>query len=56
VNEQSSAQTVPSLASWDSLRYVLADGTNTIFQTNTPQGQISFVLDEMDTMAQELGR
>lgn len=54
VEDLSLAQGVPQLASWRKVRYVLEDGTNVIFQTNTPVDQIPSVLTEMDTTAKEI--
>jgi multiple sugar transport system substrate-binding protein/sn-glycerol 3-phosphate transport system substrate-binding protein len=54
VEDLSLAQGVPQLASWRKVRYVLEDGTNVIFQTNTPVDQIPSVLTEMDSTAKEI--
>jgi multiple sugar transport system substrate-binding protein len=48
------AKSVPQLASWRKVRYVLQDGMTVFFQTNQPVDQLPAVLDEMDSMAQEL--
>jgi multiple sugar transport system substrate-binding protein len=56
VGDLSLAQGVPHLASWRKVRYVLQDGVTVIFQMNTPVDQLSSVLTEMDTMAQELNK
>lgn len=47
-------QTVPQLASWRTMRYVLEDGLTAIFQDNTPVDQLGSVLAEMDATAAEL--
>jgi multiple sugar transport system substrate-binding protein len=47
------AQDVPQLASWRKVRYVLEDGMTTVFQTTLSADQLPFVLEEMDSMAQE---
>ena len=54
VSDLSLAQGVPQLASWRTVRYVLEDGTNIIFQTNVAVDQISSVLAEMDSTAEEI--
>ncbi len=46
----------PELASWRQVRYVLEDGTLSIFRVNTPVDQIPSVLAEIDAMAEELGK
>ncbi len=46
----------PELASWRQVRYVLEDGTLSIFRTNTKVDQIPTVLAGMDAMAEELGK
>jgi multiple sugar transport system substrate-binding protein len=50
----SQAQGVPQLASWRKVRYVLEDGMTVLFQTNLPVDNLPSVLEEMDSMAQEL--
>ncbi len=48
------AQGVPQLASWRKVRYVLEDGLTTLFQLNLPVAKLPSVLEQMDSMAQEL--
>ena len=48
------ARGVPQLASWRKVRYVLQDGVTVLFQTDLPVDQLTSVLEEMDSMAQEL--
>jgi multiple sugar transport system substrate-binding protein len=48
------AQTVPQMASWRKVRYVLEDGMTVLFQENLPQNKLPDLLVEMDAMAQEL--
>ena len=48
------AQTVPQLASWRKVRYVLEDGMTVIFFTDTPLDQLPSALAEMDSMAEEI--
>ncbi len=48
------AQSVPQLASWRKVRYVLEDGLTVLFQMNLPVDKLPSVLEEMDSMAQEL--
>ncbi len=50
----SQAQGVPQLASWRKVRYVLEDGMTVLFQENLPVDKLPAVLEEMDSMAQEL--
>jgi multiple sugar transport system substrate-binding protein len=50
----SKGQTVPQLASWRKVRYVLEDGMIVLFQENLPVNNLSALLDEMDSMAQGL--
>jgi multiple sugar transport system substrate-binding protein len=47
------AQGVPQLASWRKVRYVLEDGMTMVFQTTLSADKLPFVLEEMDSMAQE---
>ena len=47
------AQTVPQLASWRKVRYILEDGMTVLFQSNLPVDTLPSVLEEMDYMAQE---
>jgi ABC-type glycerol-3-phosphate transport system substrate-binding protein len=48
------AQPVPQLASWRKVRYVLEDGMTVFFQAALPGDKLPSVLEEMDSMAQEL--
>jgi multiple sugar transport system substrate-binding protein/sn-glycerol 3-phosphate transport system substrate-binding protein len=48
------AQGVPQLASWRKVRYVLEDGMTILFQMNLPAAKLPSVLEQMDSMAQEL--
>jgi multiple sugar transport system substrate-binding protein len=50
----SQAQDVPQLASWRKVHYVLEDGMTVLFQTNLSADKLPSVLEEMDSMAQEL--
>jgi multiple sugar transport system substrate-binding protein len=50
------ARSTPELASWRRVRYLLEDGTLSIFRLNVPVDQIPAVLAEMDAMAEELGK
>jgi ABC-type glycerol-3-phosphate transport system substrate-binding protein len=45
----------PGLASWRKARYLLEDGLAHIFQAGLPLEQLPLVLDEMQSMADELG-
>jgi ABC-type glycerol-3-phosphate transport system substrate-binding protein len=47
-------QGTPQVASWRTVRYVLADGAQHIFRLNLPPEQIPSVLQEMQTTAQEI--
>lgn len=49
------AHSVPQFASWRTMRYVLADGTLSIFRMNLPPAMIPDVLSFMDDFARELG-
>jgi multiple sugar transport system substrate-binding protein len=48
------AQGVPQLASWSKARYLLEDGLAVLFQNNLPVDKIPAVLEEMDSMAEEV--
>lgn len=48
------AQRPPQLASWGKARYLLEDGLNFIFLANLPPDQIPSVLDEMQSVAEEI--
>ncbi|MGA2490961.1 MAG: extracellular solute-binding protein [Anaerolineales bacterium] len=48
------AQDVPQLASWRKVRYVLEDGMDVLFLENLSVDKLPSVLDEMDSMAQEV--
>ena len=48
------AQAVPQLASWRKVRYILEDGMKVVFLGNLPVDKIPSVLEEMDSMAQEV--
>jgi ABC-type glycerol-3-phosphate transport system substrate-binding protein len=48
------AQGVPQMASWRKIRYILEDGMTVFFQDNLPVDKLPSMLDEMDSMAQEL--
>jgi multiple sugar transport system substrate-binding protein len=48
------AQGVPQMASWRKVRYVLEDSMTVLFQENLPADKLPSVLEEMDSMAQEL--
>jgi multiple sugar transport system substrate-binding protein len=48
------AQNVPQSASWRRARYVLEDGMTVLFQINLPVEKLPNLLEEMDSMAQEL--
>ncbi len=48
------AQGTPQLASWGQARYLLEDGLNFIFQADLPLEGLPPVLDEMQSMAEEL--
>jgi ABC-type glycerol-3-phosphate transport system substrate-binding protein len=48
------AQGMPQLASWRKVRYVLEDGLAVFYQTALPVDSLPSVLEEMDSMAQEL--
>jgi ABC-type glycerol-3-phosphate transport system substrate-binding protein len=48
------AQGTPQLASWGRVRYLLEDGLNFIFQADLPLEGLPSVLDEMQSMAEEL--
>jgi ABC-type glycerol-3-phosphate transport system substrate-binding protein len=50
------AQNVPQLASWRKVKYVIGDGLSTIFQNNTPEGQLPSILTEMDALAQQMNK
>ena len=50
------AQGVPQRADWRTLRYVLADGTLSIFRMDVPLAEIPGVLAEMDATAEELSK
>jgi multiple sugar transport system substrate-binding protein len=50
------AQNTPELASWRQVRYLLEDGTLSIFRTNLAAEKIPNVLAQMDAMAEELGK
>jgi len=54
VGALSFGQTVPQLASWGDVRYLLEDGITVIFQVDTPVDQLSGILTEMDSMAGQL--
>ena len=41
------AQTVPQLASWRKVRYILEDGMTVLFQSNLPVDTLPSVLEEM---------
>jgi ABC-type glycerol-3-phosphate transport system substrate-binding protein len=56
VDELGLAESVPQLASWRKVRYVLEDGLTTVFQTNTPVAKLPSILAEMDSTAQELNK
>lgn len=45
---------VPQLASWRTVRYVLEDGTFSIFRLNIPLEDLPSILTEMDATAEEL--
>jgi ABC-type glycerol-3-phosphate transport system substrate-binding protein len=47
-------ETVPHLASWRKVRYVLADGLDHIFQVNLPLDGIPSLLDQMQELAEDL--
>ena len=48
------ARNVPQLASWRKVRYVLEDGMTVLFQENLPADKLTMLLEQMDSMAQEL--
>jgi ABC-type glycerol-3-phosphate transport system substrate-binding protein len=48
------ARGVPQRADWRTVRYVLADGTLSIFRMDVPLAQIPDVLAEMDATAEEI--
>ena len=48
------AQAVPQLASWRKVRYVLQDGVTVLFQNNLSMDKLPSILDEMDSLAQEI--
>jgi hypothetical protein len=48
------AHGVPQRADWRTVRYVLADGTLSIFRMDVPLAQIPDVLAEMDATAAEI--
>jgi ABC-type glycerol-3-phosphate transport system substrate-binding protein len=50
------AHGVPQRADWRTLRYVLADGTLSIFRMDVPVAEIPGVLAEMDATAEELSK
>lgn len=50
------AHPTPSLASWLHVRLLLADGARFIFQTGWPVEKLPFVLDTIQTMAEEMER
>jgi ABC-type glycerol-3-phosphate transport system substrate-binding protein len=54
VGTLSLAQDVPQLASWRKVRYVLEDGVTVLFQENLSLDKLPSLLEEMDSMAQEL--
>ncbi len=54
VETLSMAQDVPQLASWRKVRYVLEDGMTVLFQENLSQDKLPSLLEEMDSMVQEL--
>ena len=54
VGSLSVAQNGPQLASWRKVRYVLEDGMTNLFQLNLPADKLPSVLEQMDSMAQEL--
>jgi multiple sugar transport system substrate-binding protein len=56
LGELNAVRTVPQLASWDKVRYVLEDGLAGIFQANTPIDKLPGVLEQMDAMAKELNK
>jgi len=47
-------QGTPQLASWRVIRYVLEDGTQSVFRLDVPSAEIAEVLAEMDATAEEL--
>jgi len=50
------AQATPELASWRQVRYLLEDGTLSIFRTNMAVQKIPNALAQMDAMAEELDK
>jgi multiple sugar transport system substrate-binding protein len=48
------AQGMPQIASWRKIRYVLEDGLTVLFQNNLPADSLPSVLEQMDSLAQEM--
>jgi ABC-type glycerol-3-phosphate transport system substrate-binding protein len=55
VDDLSLGRTVPQLASWRKMRYVLEDGMAVIFHANMPVDLLSSILTEMDLTAEDPG-
>jgi multiple sugar transport system substrate-binding protein len=54
VEALSQAQDVPQLASWRKVRYVLEDGSRMILQADQPVENLTSILAEMDSTAEEI--
>jgi hypothetical protein len=50
------AEIQPQMSSWRTVKYVLGDGTYSIFRLNLPTSDIPSVLEEMQGTAEDLSK